>query len=255
MNLKQTEKIYIGGVDFMNLGSIKDKSSILKKKTTKRIFTVTAVFCVAALSVTYLVALTARPNEQAPVLEAPAPTEKPVSNDSGVTVEKPVITVPTPAPDENKDDSAVSGETTVTKAMLSPVNGAAVLKGYASDSLVYSNTLKHWATHTAMDFTVEEGTTVIAVLDGTVSAVENDALMGLTVKVSHDNGLETVYSCLEAVPDGIKEGASVLRGQAIGNVGNSGASESADGAHLHFEVLKDGKSVNPQSYLSSFSGK
>ncbi len=238
----------------MNLGSIKDKSSILKKKNVKRIFTVTAVFCVAALSVTYLVALTAQPAEQAPVLEAPAPTEAPASNDGGITIEKPSVT-PAPNPSQDETDSSVSAESTVTKAMLNPINDASVLKGYASDSLVYSNTLKHWATHTAMDFTASEGATVLAALDGTVASVTNDALMGLTVKISHENGIETVYSCLESVPENIVEGASVLRGQAIGNVGNSGASESADGVHLHFEVLKNGKAVNPQSYLSSFSGK
>ena len=42
-------------------------------------------------------------------------------------------------------------------------------------------------------------------------------------------------------------------GQAIGSAGNTGASEALDGAHLHFEVLKDAKPVNPQTYLGNFT--
>ncbi|MBE7092588.1 MAG: M23 family metallopeptidase [Clostridiales bacterium] len=237
----------------MNLGPIKDKTgnTMLRKKTVKKAFTVTAVFCVAAIAVTYAVSALNKPNNNL-VLENPANTQTVISNgDADLTTQPPANTqIPD---DNNENDSPASAGSSVTATMLLPVNEANVLKGYASDSLLYSSTLKHWATHNAIDFSCAEDSSVFSVLDGTISSVEEDALMGLTVKVSHDSGLETVYSCLKSVPDGIKEGASVLKGQAIGAVGNSGVSEADDGAHLHFEVLKDGKNVNPQNYLSNFT--
>lgn len=238
----------------MNLGPIKDKtgSTTLRKKTVKKAFTITAVFCVAAIAVTYAVSFFTTPEEKLQ-LENPQNTQAAISNgDASLTTKEPTFTI---APDESTqtDDSPASAESAVTATMLLPVSNANVLKGYASDSLLYSTTLKHWATHTAIDFACAEDTTVLSVLDGTVASVEEDALMGLTVKVSHDGGLETVYSCLKSVPEGIKEGSNILKGQAIGAVGNTGVSEADDGAHLHFEVLKDGKSVNPQNYLSNFT--
>lgn len=235
----------------MNLGPIKDKtgSTMLRKKTIKKAFTVTAVFCVAAIAITYAVSALNKPNQNL-VLEKPTNTNVQNANNSINLITNPPSV--TDAPDVSDDAQANAGSN-VTTTMLLPVKEANVLKGYASDSLLYSATLKHWATHTAIDFACTEDATVMAALDGTVASVEEDALMGLTVKVSHDNGLETVYSCLKSVPEGIKAGATVLKGQAIGAVGNSGVSEASDGAHLHFEVLKNGKSINPQSYLSNFT--
>ncbi len=235
----------------MNLGPIKDKtgSTMLRKKTIKKAFTVTAVFCVAAIAITYAVSTLNKPNQDL-VLENPTSTNVQNANNSISLITNPPSV--TTAPDISDDAQANAGSS-VTTTMLLPVKEVSVLKGYASDSLLYSATLKHWATHTAIDFACTEDATVMAALDGTVASVEEDALMGLTVKVTHDNGLETVYSCLKSVPEGIKQGATVLKGQAIGAVGNSGVSEASDGAHLHFEVLKNGKSVNPQSYLSNFT--
>lgn len=238
----------------MNLGPIKDKtgSTTLRKKTVKKAFTVTAVFCVAAIAVAYAVSFFTTPNEQLQ-LEEPKNTNSVLSNgEASLNTKEPTFTL---APDAETDENDVptSAGSTVTATMLLPVQNASVSKGYAENSLVYSETLKHWATHTAIDFACTEDATVLAVLDGTVQSVEEDALMGLTVKINHDGGLQSVYSCLKSVPEGLKEGATVLKGQAIGAVGNTGVSEADDGAHLHFEVLKDGKSVNPQSYLSNFT--
>ncbi len=236
----------------MNLGSIKDKTgkTILKKKNVRKVFTAVSVACVAVIAVTGAIALTQN-DEQPPVLEAPKNTSSQASNGNAVISTKAPDATPSPTPkgDDVKIDSPTSSGATVTK-MLMPVTGGSIIKGYASDTLVYSSTLDHWSTHTALDISAPEGTTVLSVLDGTVSSVIDDELMGLTVTVSHENGLETVYSALESIADGVEEGASLLRGQAIGALGNSASSESSDGAHLHFEVLKDGKSVNPQSYMN-----
>ncbi len=238
----------------MNLGTIKDKSgkAILKKRSVKKAAGLLAVCCVAVIAVTASVSLMGG-EEPSPVLEVPKPLEtlKPNLKTSSVT-QKPIETpIPFGTP-EPTDAPASSGATVVNTSMLLPVTNGNVLKGYSAESLVYSQTLGHWATHTALDISAPSGTLVLSALDGTVSNVTEDALMGLTVTIAHDSGIETVYSALESVNEDIKEGAKVLKGQAIGTVGNSATSESSDGAHLHFEVLKNGKSVNPQSYLNGF---
>ncbi len=236
----------------MNLGTIKDKTgkTILRKRSVKKVASLIAVCCVAVIAVTAMVSLTGK-NEQTPVLEAPKTTESNKVN-SNATVDKQSPTlppVPTTSAPEPTDAPASSGAS-VSASMLLPVTGGNVLKGYASDSLVYSQTLDHWCTHTALDIAAPSGTLVLSAQDGVISQVSEDALMGLTVTITHDSGLETVYSSLESVTEKVKEGSSVLKGQAIGTVGNSASSESSDGAHLHFEVKKDGKNVNPQNYLN-----
>ncbi len=235
----------------MNLGSIKDKTGggLKRHKTIKKAFTVTAVFCVAAIAVTYLVSVLSMPKNNDIVLENPTNTQS-VSSDVSIVTKEPYTTM---VPEMNDSDSPASADTTVSALMIAPVKEANVLKGYAADSLVYSNTLKHWATHTAIDFACTEDATVLAALDGTVSAIYEDSLMGLTVKIAHNDGIETVYSCLKTANPDLKEGSTILKGQAIGSAGNTGASEATDGTHLHFEVLKNQTPVNPQSYLSNFT--
>ncbi|MBR2860519.1 MAG: M23 family metallopeptidase [Clostridia bacterium] len=238
----------------MNLGTIKDKTgkSILRKKVIKKAFAAAAVCCVAVVAVSAAISLTNKAPDEVPSLEAPKTDA--IEGNSSADVKTPgneISADKTPAPD-GSGDGQVSANTSVTQKMLLPVTGGNVLKGYAEDMLVYSSTLKHWSTHTALDLAATEGASVLAVLDGTVAKVENDALMGHTVTISHGNGYETKYASLGNVAEGIEEGAKVLRGQAIGDVGTSASSEAADGAHLHFEVLLNGKPVNPQTYLSDF---
>lgn len=240
----------------MNLGTIKDKTgkTILRKHSVKKAVSMLAVCCVAVIAVTAAVSLATKP-EETPVLENPSPTSVETKGNTVVSTKQPTLT-PMPTPEinvESENDTPASSGATVKTTMILPVTEGNVLKGYASDSLVYSNTLKHWAAHTALDISAPAGTIVLSAADGTISSITEDDLMGLTVTVSHDSGLETVYSSLESVPDEITEGTKVLKGQAIGAVGTSASSESSDGAHLHFEVLQNGKSINPQSYLNDFA--
>lgn len=67
---------------------------------------------------------------------------------------------------------------------------------------------------------------------------------GNYIKIDHGNGLYTTYSHLHSL--GVVKGQQVSRGQEIGRVGNTGWSE---GAHLHFEVIKNGVKVNPLNYV------
>ncbi len=228
----------------MNLGSIKDKTENHKKQARKKIASCIAVGCVAIVAVGTAVKISSpktAPTGSSLVVSATAAPDEKKQNVYSVLA--------TPAPDESAE---VATEAQVSKMML-PVSKCNVLKGYASDMLLYSDTLKHWCTHTGLDLKADEGAEVMCALDGTVAKVEEDALMGNCVTIQHENGYETYYASLDTLNDKIVEGAKVLKGQSLGTVGTSAASEFEDGTHLHFEVFANGKSVDPQDYLSDLT--
>lgn len=128
-----------------------------------------------------------------------------------------------------------------------PVEGE-VVKEFAKDSLIYSETLEEWITHTGIDIKADRSTVVKAVADGTVKSIKNDPRYGLTVTIEHSDGYVSSYSSL-LTAEFVKEGEKVTQGQTIGTVGNSAVFEVAQDNHLHFELLKDGSNINPEMYL------
>lgn len=101
--------------------------------------------------------------------------------------------------------------------------------------------------HYGMDFTAPVGTPVYATGDGKVVEVAGSKRsrvgLGLSVKVDHGFGYETIYAHLNAF--NVKNGQEVKRGDVIGYVGNTGGSTAP---HLHYEVHKNGQAVNPQYF-------
>jgi murein DD-endopeptidase MepM/ murein hydrolase activator NlpD len=67
---------------------------------------------------------------------------------------------------------------------------------------------------------------------------------GKYIKISHSNGLQTAYAHMNGFKPGLKNGSRVKQGQVIGYVGTTGRST---GPHLHFEVMQNGKQINPNS--------
>ena len=129
----------------------------------------------------------------------------------------------------------------------SPIAGE-VMKEFAKDSLIYSETLKEWTTHLGIDIKAERATVVKASADGTVKDIKNDPRFGLTIIIEHSNGFETRYANL-LTTEFVSEGEEVKLGQTIGTVGDSAVYEIVDESHLHFEILKDNESVNPSEYI------
>ncbi|GAX89635.1 M23 family metallopeptidase [Effusibacillus lacus] len=87
---------------------------------------------------------------------------------------------------------------------------------------------------------------VVAAASGTVSRVDSDALMGKVVEIKHDNGYVTYYASLSDIE--VKEGDKVIQGQTIAKSGNN-LLEKDQLNHLHFEVKKDGKNLDPVTVL------
>lgn len=129
----------------------------------------------------------------------------------------------------------------------SPVDGE-IMKDYAKDNLVYSETLKEWVTHTALDIKADKTTVVKAAADGTVTAIKNDPRYGTTIIIEHTNGFETRYANL-LTAEFVNVGEKVTCGQTIGTVGNTASFEILDDYHLHFEILKNGEFLDPKIYI------
>ena len=214
----------------------------------------------AAIGITCAVALTGdkqpsgeveRPKSTATVQQTANQTAKPTSQN----------TVRPTSPQSTQTEKPASGNGDVEVSMHNPVNSSKLAKGHAVESLVYSETLNMWSTHAGVDIICDEGAEIFSVLDGTVVSAESDPLMGNKVVLSHAGGLKTVYASLGSIAENLKAGDTVRRGQVIGQAGNSAINESAEGNHLHFEVIqietKDGqeveKALNPEDYLSGLS--
>ena len=128
-----------------------------------------------------------------------------------------------------------------------PVDGE-IIKGFAIDNLVFSETLQEWIVHKGIDIKADRATVVKSAEEGTVTAIKNDPRYGLTIIIEHRDGYKTVYSNL-LTTEFVKEGEVVTKGQTLGTVGNSGAFEIADEPHLHFEMLINEQPVDPTLYL------
>ncbi len=130
---------------------------------------------------------------------------------------------------------------------MAPASGE-IIKDFAMDTLIYSNTLEEWTTHTGIDIKADKTSIVVSAEAGTVESIKNDPRYGLTVTVTHQDGFKTVYSNL-LTTEFVSENEEIEKGQTIGTVGETASFEVADETHLHFEMYKDGTAVNPTIYL------
>ncbi len=132
-------------------------------------------------------------------------------------------------------------------SLIPPVGGD-IFKKHSDTELSYSKTMEDWRLHKGIDISAPIGTTVIASATGEVSECYTDTACGVSIVINHGNGLSTKYSNL-ASTEMVSVGQAIESGSAIGVVGDTAEFEIADEAHLHFEVIKDGRSVNPEEYF------
>jgi hypothetical protein len=98
--------------------------------------------------------------------------------------------------------------------------------------------------HHGIDLAVPEGTEVHVSRGGTVSKVWDDPIYGLAVMVDHEESMQTLYAHNSKVL--VKQGDSISTGSPLSLSGNTGNSK---GPHLHFEIRKNGKTVDPEKYV------
>lgn len=172
-------------------------------------------------------------------------------------------TAPTDAAEEAaailRPKTTTSVTTTETAETTAPVEqptepvAGSIVQPFSGGELVKSGTTGIWQTHNGTDYAAAPGTEVVCVLDGTVTAISRDALWGVCVTVLHGDGTQTRYC-------GLNDGLNVLAGQVlergtvIGAVGGTAEAESMEASHLHFEVIQNGKYVDPEAFLAGSDG-
>lgn len=148
------------------------------------------------------------------------------------------------------NDASVNTSNPSSINFVMPIENGEIIKDYSATSLKYNATLKQWEAHKAVDIKAADDANVLACYDGTVVSVKNSYLTGTVITIKHNNSLQTVYGSLDENVL-VKEGDKVVKGQVIGKVSSSAKNESADGNHLHFEVLQDNKKVDPNLFLTT----
>lgn len=134
-----------------------------------------------------------------------------------------------------------------TPEFVMPVEGK-IIMDYAMDRLLYSKTLDEWRTHQGIDIAAPRGDAVKAAGAGYIKEIKEDPCYGITITIDHENGYKTIYSNL-ASDSMVSVNQKVKAGDAISSVGNTAIFECMDPPHLHFEVYKNDKLINPKTVL------
>ena len=96
--------------------------------------------------------------------------------------------------------------------------------------------------HHGVDLAAPKNTPIMAAADGVITLLGRKGGYGKYIRIRHTDGFETAYGHMNGYRQDLKVGSRVKRGEVIGYVGSTGRST---GPHLHFEILKNNKTVNP----------
>ena len=145
---------------------------------------------------------------------------------------------------QTPDDAVVdfydeSGKSAKKFLVRKPVNNAIMRSGFGGRR---HPILGFTRMHTGVDWATPYGTPIFASGNGVVEKVGWEGGYGKYVRLKHNNGYETAYGHMSAYAKGMEPGKRVRQGQVIGFVGSTGMST---GAHVHYEILVNGRFVDP----------
>ena len=126
---------------------------------------------------------------------------------------------------------------------IQPVSNENLKRMASGFGMRFHPILKYRKFHEGMDFTAPVGTKIYATGEGSVYKVGRVKGFGKRIKIKHGFGYTTVYGHMHKIY--VKKDQKVKRGDVIGEVGNTGLST---GPHLHYEVRKNGKALDPADY-------
>lgn len=130
---------------------------------------------------------------------------------------------------------------------MMPLDGE-IGMNYATEKLIYSNTLEEWITHNGIDIIGEEAEPVKTIESGVVESIKMDPRYGNTIIIKHDEEYKSIYSNLSTT-DLVYVGKNVEKGEIISGVGAGFGFESKEEAHIHLTIMKNGESVNPEEVM------
>ncbi len=145
---------------------------------------------------------------------------------------------------QTPDDAVVdyydeTGKSAKKFLVRKPVNNAIMRSGFGARRHPILGYVKM---HTGVDWATPYGTPIFASGNGVVETAGWEGGYGKYVKLKHNNGYETAYGHMSAFAKGLEPGKRVRQGQVIGFVGSTGQST---GAHVHYEILVNGRFVDP----------
>jgi murein DD-endopeptidase MepM/ murein hydrolase activator NlpD len=145
---------------------------------------------------------------------------------------------------QTPDDAVVdyydeAGKSAKKFLVRKPVNNAIMRSGFGGRRHPILGYVKM---HTGVDWATPYGTPIFASGNGVVEKVGWEGGYGKYVRLKHNNGYETAYGHMSAFAKGMEPGKRVRQGQVIGFVGSTGMST---GAHVHYEILVNGRFVDP----------
>jgi murein DD-endopeptidase MepM/ murein hydrolase activator NlpD len=145
---------------------------------------------------------------------------------------------------QTPDDAVVdfydeTGKSAKKFLVRKPVNNAIMRSGFGSRRHPILGYVKM---HTGVDWAAPYGTPIFASGNGVVEVAGWEGGYGKYVKLKHNNGYETAYGHMSAFAKGLEVGKRVRQGQVIGFIGSTGQST---GAHVHYEILVNGRFVDP----------
>ena len=147
----------------------------------------------------------------------------------------------------NKDKQEDGNNTIDLKSMKVPLTGE-IYREFTLDDLVYYESIGEWRVHKGVDIKPTDTLMIESALDGTVESVNSSELTGTEIVIDHGNNIKTLYGNLALAT--VRVGEKVQQGQEIGNVGKTVSIEASDGVHLHFELIVNGKNVDPMDYIN-----
>ncbi|WP_444768477.1 M23 family metallopeptidase [Rhodopseudomonas sp. NSM] len=145
---------------------------------------------------------------------------------------------------QTPDDSVVdfydeTGKSAKKFLVRKPVNNAIMRSGFGGRRHPILGYVKM---HTGVDWSTPYGTPIFASGNGVIEKAGWEGGYGKYIRIKHNNGYETAYGHMSAFAKGMEPGKRVRQGQVIGFVGSTGLST---GAHVHYEILVNGRFVDP----------
>ncbi len=135
-----------------------------------------------------------------------------------------------------------NGNGAIKSLKRTPINNAKITSSFSRSRK--HPVLGYTRAHKGVDFRASTGTPIPAAGAGRVVARGYNSGHGNYVKIRHNSSFETLYAHMSRFAKGVVVGTNVKQGQTIGYVGSTGLST---GPHLHYEIIKDGKHVNPMT--------